>query len=230
MKKEGNKRKIGNRDNLSYNEKEQMKKEDNKRTEEKRDNLDAKEEEQLKKYKKKGKKVKRDSLGDDEKEQVRENDKERKMDKLSQTLDEKNSMTDPCILTTPAFRLTEQDFKGAIQECPTYICDICQKFEFQRNVIKLKETKYQADIYNECTTGKSDWICKSCHDSISKNKIPMQAQVNNLELCPTFSKLDRLCPIELMLISQIIPFMFIVVKTKRAQHGLKKQCVLVQQT
>ena len=124
MKKEGNKRKIGNRDNLSYNEKEQMKKEDNKRTEEKRDNLDANEEEQLKKYKKKGKKVKRDSLGDD-KEQVRENDKERKMDKLSQTLDEKNSMTDPCILTTPAFRLTEQDFKGAIQECPTYICDIC---------------------------------------------------------------------------------------------------------
>ena len=125
MKKEGNKRKIGNRDNLSYNEKEQMKKEDNKRTEEKRDNLDAKEEEQLKKYKKKGKKVKRDSLGDDEKEQVRENDKEREMDKLSQTLDERNSMTDPCILTTPAFRLTEQDFKGAIHECSTYICDIC---------------------------------------------------------------------------------------------------------
>ena len=55
----------------------------------------------------------------------------------------------------------------------------------------------------------------------------MQAQVNNLELCPTFSKLDRLCPIELMLISQIIPFMFIVAKTKGAQHGLKGQCVLV---
>ena len=55
----------------------------------------------------------------------------------------------------------------------------------------------------------------------------MQAQVNNLELCPTFSELDRLCPIELMLISQIIPFMFIVAKTKGAQHGLKGQCVLV---
>ena len=62
---------------------------------------------------------------------------------------------------------------------------------------------------------------------MSKNKMPMQAQVNNLELCPTFSELDRLCPIELMLISQIIPFMFIVAKTKGAQHGLKGQCVLV---
>ena len=195
MKKEGNKRKIGNRDNLSYNEKEQMKKEDNKRTEEKRDNLDANEEEQLKKYEKKGKKVKRDSLGDDEKEQVRKNDKKRKMDKRLQTLDERSSifnnvqmcsMTDPCILTTPAFRLIEQDFKGAIQEGPTYICDICWKFEFR--ISKLKELKYQTDIYNECTTGKSDWICKSCHNSMSKNK--MQVQVNNLELLPYIQQVE----------------------------------------
>ena len=31
----------------------------------------------------------------------------------------------PSILTTPALRLIEEDFKGAIQEGPTYICDIC---------------------------------------------------------------------------------------------------------
>ena len=56
----------------------------------------------------------------------------------------------------------------------------------------------------------------------------MLAQVNNLELCPTFNELDRLCcPVELMLISQIISFMFIVAKTKGTQHGLKGQCVLV---
>ena len=55
----------------------------------------------------------------------------------------------------------------------------------------------------------------------------MQTQVNNLELCPTFNELDRLCPVELMLISQIIPFVFIVAKTKGAQHGLKGHCILV---
>ena len=60
-----------------------------------------------------------------------------------------------------------------------------------------------------------------------KNKMPMQAQVNNLELCPKLSELDRLCSIGLMLISQIIQFMLIVAKTKDAQHGLKGQCVLV---
>ena len=69
----------------------------------------------------------------------RKNGKERKMDERLQTLDERSSifnnvqmcsMTDSCILTTPAFRLIEQDFKGAIQEDPPYICDICWKFEF----------------------------------------------------------------------------------------------------
>ena len=44
-----------------------------------------------------------------------------------------------------------------------------------------------------------------------------------MELCPEFSKLDRFCPIELMLISQ----MFIAAKMKGAQHGLKGHCVLV---
>ena len=57
--------------------------------------------------------------------------------------------------------------------------------------------------------------------------MPMQAQCNNLELCPKIEELENLCPIELMLISQIIPFMFIVAKIKGAQHGLKRKCVLV---
>ena len=135
------------------------------------------------------------------------------------------SVVNPSILTKLAFRLIDKDFKTAIQEGPTYICDICWKFEFR--ISKLKELKYQTDIYNECTTGKSDWICKSCHNSMSKNKMPMQAKLNKMELCPNFTELDRLCRTELMLISQIIPFMFIAAKTKGAQHGLKTQCALV---
>ena len=93
--------------------------------------------------------------------------------------------------------------------------------EFRKNVIKLKETKYQTDIDNRYTTGKSDWICKSCHNATMKNKTPLQAQHNKMELCHKFIELDRLCPIELMLVSQIIPFMLIITKSKGAQHGLK---------
>ena len=48
-----------------------------------------------------------------------------------------------------------------------------------------------------------------------------------MEFCPKFSELDMLSPVELMLISQIVPFMFIVAKMKGVQHGVKRQCVLV---
>ena len=74
-----------------------------------------------------------DNLDAGEKEKVRKIDKKRKMNKRLKTLDERSSifdnvqmcsMTDPCILTTPAFRLIEQDFKAVIQEGPAYICDI----------------------------------------------------------------------------------------------------------
>ena len=139
-----------------------------------------------------------------------------------------HSMVDPSILDTDAFKTIEREFKDAIKEGPTFICDICWKFEFRTNVIKLTETKYDQEIYAECNTGKSSWICKGCHRSLLSNKTPMQAQVNNLYLCPKIEELENLCSIELMLISKIIPFMFIVARVKGAQHGLKGQCILYQ--
>ena len=136
-------------------------------------------------------------------------------------------MVDPSILETPAFKLIQEEFKNVIQQGPTYICDICWKYKFKKNLTTLKDFKYEQDLYRECHTGKSELICNSCHTSLLRKKMPMQAQCNNLELCPKIEELENLCPIELMLISQIIPFMFIVAKIKGAQHGLKGQCVLV---
>ena len=56
--------------------------------------------------------------------------------------------------------------------------------------------------------GKSGRICKNCHNSI----------------------LDRLCPTDLMLISQIISFTIIVAEKKVAQHGLEEQCILTMRS
>ena len=58
-------------------------------------------------------------------------------------------MIDPCILTTPAFKVIEEDFKSVNREGLTYICDVCQKIQFQKNGIKLNALKYQTDIYNK---------------------------------------------------------------------------------
>ena len=59
------------------------------------------------------------------------------------------------------------------------------------------------------------------YDEKKNNKMPIQTQLNNMELCPKLSELDRHCPVELMLISQVILFIFIVAKGKRVQYELK---------
>ena len=179
---------------------------------------------------------KRTNLDDDVKRKIQDENTKKHQRKRYIDKDEKlnafkdvqgRSMVDPSILTTTAYKIIKEQFQVAIEEGPTYICDICWKFEYRKNVIKLDHSKYEIEVFYKCHTRKSEWICKSCHKSISKNKMPMQAQANNLWLCQKFDELECLCPIELMLISQIIPFMFIVAKHKGAQHGLKGQCVLV---
>ena len=59
---------------------------------------------------------------------------------------------------------------------------------------------------------------------MSKNKMSVQAELNKTKLCPKFTNLNRLCPTELMLISQIIPHML---QTERFPALTKGQCVLV---
>ena len=87
-----------------------------------RDNHDDEKNEHSKIEENKRKKAKHDNLNVAEKEQ------KKKMNKRLQTLDERNSIfnniqmcsiVDPSILTTPTFRLIEEDFKSAIQEGPT---------------------------------------------------------------------------------------------------------------
>ena len=82
-------------------------------------------------------------------------------------------------------------------------------------------------ICNKFSTGKPDWIYRSYHKSMLKNKMPMQAQKNKMELCPKFNEFESLCPIVLMLILQILPLMFTVARAKGAQHDVKGKCVLV---
>ena len=57
--------------------------------------------------------------------------------------------------------------------------------------------------------------------------MPAQAQNIGLKLIMVHKEIEDLCPLEIMLISQIIPFMFVVARHKGAQHGLKGQVVLI---
>ena len=168
------------------------------------------------------------------------------MTKHVETLDETNSsnnvqmcisMADPSI--HELWNWLEKISKVLFRKALLVFVIICWKYEFPKNVITFKEWKYQSDIYYECPTRKSNLISGNCCSSLLKNKIPMQGQLNNMYLncpkfsvqslvtCPKFSGLDRFCSIELVLISQIIPFVFIVARMKDDHYGHKRQCVLV---
>ena len=55
----------------------------------------------------------------------------------------------------------------------------------------------------------------------------MQAHDDSLRHCPDIKELEDVCPLEVMLVSQIFKYILIVGKTEGAQHGLKWHCVLV---
>ena len=60
---------------------------------------------------------------------------------------------------------------------------------------------------------------------MKKKKMPMQAQVNGLELCSKFDELENFCLLKITLISQINLFKHVCAKVKGAQHGVKGNLV-----
>ena len=78
--------------------------------------------------------------------------------------------------------------------------------------MNLNPSKYDEHLLKKCSQGKSKLICKTCDRHMSRKKMPAKAQANNLKRCPRVKELDNMCPLELTLISQIIPFMYIVDK------------------
>ena len=66
----------------------------------------------------------------------------------------KLSKTDPAIFETEAFADLENSFFSAISKGPTYICDICLKFEYKTNVVLMKEENYESQLFSFCSAGK----------------------------------------------------------------------------
>ena len=62
------------------------------------------------------------------------------------------SMVHPSILDTKTFKLIEKGFLKAVQEGPMHICNVCWKFEWKKNVIKLTVSPYTPEICNTCFT------------------------------------------------------------------------------
>lgn len=104
---------------------------------------------------------------------------------------------------------------------------------YKRSVVKYKKGQYSVSrnlkdkLPDQTDATEVQYICKSCHGSLKKNKTPPQATWNGLQLSPIPNVMKDLSLLECHLISKIQPFMKIVSKPRGAQHGIKGSVVLV---
>ena len=137
------------------------------------------------------------------------------------------------------------DFKDKMRHGPGYICAVCCKLLFKNQVVKCNKNKYKLSGYitekylhqcnEECNAKTCDmsevrsclWICYTCHRKLIKNRIPEEANLNNLSLTEIPEELQRLNTLEQHLIARNIAFMKIVNLPKGGQNGIVGPCVCV---
>ncbi|CAG2211667.1 unnamed protein product [Mytilus edulis] len=142
-------------------------------------------------------------------------------------------------------------FKQQVRDGPIYICSVCIKLKFRKQVVQLDTEKYlkkgkqSAAVANRCITFefKSSctadcpikcetinhklWICYTCHRHLLKSEVPADARANGLQLTPIPEELKYLNLLEKQLISQRIPFMKLVQLPKGNQRGIIGPCVSI---
>ncbi|CAG2195132.1 unnamed protein product [Mytilus edulis] len=142
-------------------------------------------------------------------------------------------------------------FRQQVRDGPSYICAVCIKLKFRKQVVELDKDKYDkkdkqsAAVANKCITFqfKSDctdkcpikcqtishklWICYTCHRHLLMGKIPADASANGLQLPTIPEELKSLNLLEKQLISLRIPFMKLVQLPKGKQRGIIGPCVSI---
>ena len=88
---------------------------------------------------------------------------------------------------------------------------------YKSSVIVFNESKYnnESDVlksvlnekYRHVSDDSKEWICRSCHNAMCRNNVPVLAKVDGLELARIPNELKDLNTLELQMILLRIPFM-----------------------
>ena len=104
-------------------------------------------------------------------------------------------MVHPSISDVQAFKLIKEGSSKSVLEGPTYIFilagNLSKKMTWLNYVFLDIHQKYVTDVLLKSQNG---FACLA-NKYLRKNKMPKQAQVNNLQLCPRIKVLNCLCPI-----------------------------------
>ena len=165
--------------------------------------------------------------------------KKRKNDDFRDTENEKRKK----IKTTSDQTLEDviTNFKISCSAMPVYVCTICNRCMFKKQVQNFKVDNYQdhslvltcieasnfhkkcANICRKCAL----WICKTCHSHLKENKMPNQASANGMELLDLPKDLASLNSLERHLVSPVIAFTRVQALPRSLMLGLHGPCVTV---
>ncbi|VDI78600.1 Hypothetical predicted protein [Mytilus galloprovincialis] len=119
-------------------------------------------------------------------------------------------------------------FRKHISESPEYICTVCNRMLYKSTVVRLKNEKFKfKDMLEKCKTGSQsrdniEYICKTCMKHIQNNKMPPQAEANNMMLPDVPKIIQDLTPLEARILSTRYPFMKLLAFIPRGrQTGIK---------
>ena len=102
---------------------------------------------------------------------------------------------------------------------PTFICVVCNRCLYKSNVVSFVIEKHSSEVIHDVNThvrsfDRNRYICRTCNNKLSKNKIPCQTVYNSLETDDMPGVLACLNRLELFLICKRFLFKKIIVMRK----------------
>ncbi len=140
-----------------------------------------------------------------------------------------------------------EQFKEKISSGPEYVCAVCHRCCFKKQVKLCNKNKYlqistevgciaekciTLNYLHKCnkmcrqhcvhknSTAETLWICHTCDRKICEGKIPAESVANNLALDPIPNELNSLNSLEQHLIAKNIPFMKMLALPRGGQNGV----------
>ena len=133
------------------------------------------------------------------------------------------------------------NFKVSCNVMPVYVCSICNRCMFKKQVQNFKRDNYQdqtlvstcleaSNFHNKCANTCQKcalWICKTCHSHMKESNMPNQASANGMELLDLPKDLASLNSLERHLVSPVIAFTRVQALPRSLMLGLHGPCVTV---